>query len=125
MTDDIIPANSIEKLYETFSPALKAYAKSLSFAEAAKAQGMTRFALAKLRAQDIDLDSAFREVEDRALDKIEGSVLKRAVTEPADARFVLRSKRPKEWGGTSKGAGGPVQVQINVNLFDDDDDAHE
>jgi len=109
--------SSIEKLHQNFSKALRAYGKSLNFSAAAKAQGVSRAQLVSARAADVDLDAAFCEVENRMLDGIEQGVIDRAADSPGEAQFVLRSKRPKEWGGNDKGPGGSSQLNIQVNLF--------
>jgi len=115
--------SSIEKVEVNYSKALRAYGKGLNFTAAAKAQGMSRAQLVSARASDVDLDSAFSEVENRALDGIEQGVMDRAVEDPSEARFVLRSKRPKDWGGNDKGPSGQQQINIQVNLFPGEEDA--
>lgn len=118
MGDD--SGKSIEKFNERFKGALESYSMSLNISHAAKAIGMTRRQFVELRAMDPDLDDALRAIEDSKLDRIEEGVMNRALEDPGEAKFVLRAKRPKEWGG-SEGGTGAAQVNIQVNLFPEEE----
>lgn len=110
-----------DAIINQFGLAIETYGETLNFAEAAKAQGVSRSQLAAARADHVDLDTAFRNIEDAKLDTIAERVMNRAEEDPTEAKFVLRSKRPLEWGGQDRGPGGQVQLNIQVNLYPEDD----
>ena len=118
--EELLKPDTEQNLALFYGPAIEKYAESLNFTAAAQAQGISRAALVLARAEDADLDAMFREVENATLDGIESGVLDRAADNPGEARFVLRSKRPDQWGGNDKGPSGPSNINIQVNLFPDE-----
>jgi hypothetical protein len=99
---------------------LKEYAKHLNVTKAAKAIGVTRYAVYNERRMNFEFYQAMQAVLDADLDTLEEEQHQAAHERGEERRFVLKARRPETWGDKKQvQVSGTLSVGVNVRDLTD------